>query len=144
VEARNRRIAELLELEGPAGVFNVVYGARPASHREIAIQSRSMMQVLVDLGSYIEVPARDLAEGRVYVSRGNEEVDKQFPALLHVRSSRSPPDDSFVAVKYRDGWFWIDDRDHESKAAFSFLMLLFSLTETGTTQAAPIVTVPAR
>ena len=54
------------------------------------------------------------------------------------------PDDAFVAVKYRDGWFWIDDRDHESKSAFTFLMLLFSLTETGTTQSAPIVTVPAR
>jgi hypothetical protein len=67
-----------------------------------------------------------------------------FPALLHVRSAGHAPDDAFVAVKYREGWFWIDDRDHESKAAFSFLMLLFSLTETGTSQTAPIVTVPAR
>jgi len=37
-----------------------------------------------------------------------------------------------------------DVRDHDSKAAFNFLMLLFSLTETGTTHTAPIVTVPAR
>ena len=71
-------------------------------------------------------------------------IDKLFPALLRVRSSDRPPDDAYVAVKYRDGWFWIDDRDHDSKSAFSFLMLLFSLTETGTTQTAPIVTVPAR
>jgi hypothetical protein len=49
-----------------------------------------------------------------------------------------------VAVRYRDSWFWIDDRDHPSKAAFNFLMLLFSLTETGSTQSAPLVTVPAR
>jgi hypothetical protein len=42
------------------------------------------------------------------------------------------------------GRFWIDEREHESKASFTFPMLLFSLTETGTTQAAPIVTVPAR
>jgi hypothetical protein len=143
-QARNRRIADLLELDGTAGEFNVVYGARPSSHREIAIQSRSMMQVLVDLGSYIDVPARDLAEGRVYVPRRDEEAEKLFPSLLHVRSSGKPPDDAYVAVKYRDGWFWIDDRDYDSKAAFSFLMLLFSLTETGTSQTAPIVTVPAR
>jgi hypothetical protein len=144
VQARSRRIADLLELDGIEGEFNVVYGARPVTHQEIAIQSRSMMQVLVDLGSYIDVPARDLAEGRVYTPRLNEEAEKLFPAMLHVRSSGDPPDDAYVAVKYRDGWFWIDDRDHDSKAAFSFLMMLFSLTETGTPQAAPIVTVPAR
>ena len=122
----------------------MVYGARPASHQEIAIQSRSMMQVLIDLGSYIDVPARDIAEGRVFVAPSNEELDRLFPALLRVHSSASAPKDAHVAVRYRDGWFYIDDRDHESKAAFNFLMLLFSLTETGTTQTAPIVTVPAR
>ena len=142
--ARNRRIAELLELDGVTGEFNVVYGARPASHLEIAIQSRSMMQVLIDMGSYIEVPARDIAEGRVFVTPQNDELDPLFPAPLRVHSSASAPKDAHVAVPYRDGWFYIDDRDHESKAAFNFLMLLFSLTETGTTQAAPIVTVPAR
>jgi hypothetical protein len=100
--------------------------------------------VLIDLGSYIDVPARDIAEGRVFVAPRNEEVERLFPAVLHVHSSESAPKDAHVAVRYRDGWFYIDDRDHQSKAAFNFLMLLFSLTETGTTQAAPIVTVPAR
>jgi hypothetical protein len=143
-EARVRRIADLLELDGINGEFNVVYGARPVSNKEIAIQSRSMMQVLIDLSSYIEVPAGDIAEGRVFVAPRNEEVDRLFPALLRVHSSEAAPKDAHVAVRYRDGWFYIDDRDHESKAAFNFLMLLFSLTETGTTQTAPIVTVPAR
>jgi len=143
-EARNRRIANLLGLDDITGEFNVVYGARPLSHKEIAIQSRSMMQVLIDLGSYIDVPARDITEGRVFVAPRNDELDRLFPALLHVHSSESAPKDAHVAVRYREGWFYIDDRDHESKAAFNFLMLLFSLTETGTTQTAPIVTVPAR
>ena len=112
--------------------FNVVYGESRLGGHEIAIQSRSMMQVLIDFGSYIEVPARDIAEGRVFV-RAAQRRDriKLFPALLRVRSSESPPDDAHVAVNYRDGWFCIDDRDHDSKAAFNFLMLLFSLTETG-------------
>ena len=143
-EIRNRRIADLLELEEVSGDYSVVYGARPRSHAEIAIQSRSMMQVLIDFGSYIDVPARDIAEGRVFAPPLDEQADRLFPALLHVHSSDSPPKDAHVAVQYRDGWFYIDDRDHDSKAVFNFLMMLFSLTETGTTQAAPIVTVPAR
>jgi hypothetical protein len=47
-------------------------------------------------------------------------------------------------VRYRDRWFWIDDRDASSKRVFAFLMLMFSLTETGTAQSAPVLTVPAR
>jgi hypothetical protein len=121
-----------------------VYGPRRFEGQEIAIQTRSMMQVLADFGSYIEVPASDIAEGRVYAPQTNAVSEKLFPALLRVRWSESPPADAHVSVKYRDGWFWIDDRDHDSKTAFTFLMLLFSLTETGTTQTAPIVTVPAR
>jgi len=103
-----------------------------------------MMQVLVDIGSYIEVPAHDRDEGRVYMPERDDEIAQLFPALLRVHWSQKQPDEAHVAVRYRDGWFWIDDRDHTSKAAFNFLMLLFSLTETGSTQAAPIVTVPAR
>jgi hypothetical protein len=74
----------------------------------------------------------------------DEEVERLFPPLLQVHSGDAAPGDAHIAVRYRDGWFWIDDRDHSSKAAFNFLMLLFSLTETGSTQAAPVVTVPAR
>jgi hypothetical protein len=143
-ENRGQRIAQLLELDTGVREFVVVYGVRPQSRSEIAIQSRSMMQVLVDFGSYIDVPARDIAEGRVYSPTRDAESDRLFPSLLRVKSGEKPPPDAHLAVRYRDGWFWIEDRDHESKAAFNFLMMLFSLTETGNTQAPPIVTVPAR
>jgi hypothetical protein len=53
----------------------------------------------------------------------------------------SKPDDEFVAVRYRNHWFWIDDRDLKSKRMFSFLMLLFSFTESEKAYA-PVVTIP--
>ncbi len=37
---------------------------------------------------------------------------------------------------------WIDDKDVMSKGAFSFLMFVFTLTETGGKDGAPIVTIP--
>jgi hypothetical protein len=143
-EARNRRIAVLLGHDGNVRDFGVMYGARPVGENEIAIQTRSMMQVLVDFSSYIEVPEHDLAEGRVYAPKRDAETDRLFPATLRIHSSGSPPGDAHIAVRYREGWFYIDDRDHDSKSAFNALMLLFSLTETGTIAAAPIVTVPVR
>jgi hypothetical protein len=141
---RYRRIGELLGLDRGADEYPLVYGPQPTMPNEIAVQSRSMMQVLVDFGSYVDVPQRDIDEGRVYVAQRDPETQKLFPPLLHVRWSTKLPADAHVAVHYRDAWFWIDDRDHQSKAAFNFLMLLFSLTETGATQSAPVVTVPAR
>jgi hypothetical protein len=79
----------------------------------------------------------------VYALPGeSEETESEFPPLIRVRNATAHPDDAYAAVRYRDRWFWIDDRDYPSKRMFTFLMFLFSLTETGGPQAAPIVTVP--
>jgi hypothetical protein len=69
----------------------------------------------------------------VPLGRGIEGTAKGLVAQLRVAgASRAAklPADAHVGVRYRDTWFWIDDRDHHSKAAFKFQMLLFSLTET--------------
>jgi hypothetical protein len=60
-----------------------------------------------------------------------------------VHSGAEKPADAFVAIRYRDLWFWIDDRDLPSKGMFSFLMFLFTLTESGGGQVSPVLTVPA-
>jgi len=90
------------------------------------------------------MPDSDVSEGRVYATqREDAETEARFPPLIRVRNGTSKPEDVFVAVPYRDRWFWIDDRDTHSKGTFYFLMIMFSFTERGVTgQAAPIVTVP--
>ncbi len=64
-------------------------------------------------------------------------------ALIRIHHANEPPADAFAAVPYRDGWFWIDDRDYQSKKLFSFLMFVMTLTETGGKEGAPIVTISA-
>jgi hypothetical protein len=63
------------------------------------------------------------------------------PLIRILSSSQSPPD-AFAAVPYQQDWYWIDDKDLPSKRMFSFIMFLFTLTETGDRQGAPIITVP--
>jgi len=140
----NRRIAGLLGLNAQSREFTVIYGSSPASDTEIAILSRSMLQVMVDFASYIDVSPEEVAEGRVYAPQRSAEQERMFPPLLVVRYGSAQPQDAFVAVRYRDQWFWIDDRDKRSKSIFNFLMLMFSLTETGEKEAGPVVTVPVR
>ena len=57
-------------------------------------------------------------------------------------SAEDEPDDAFISVRYREKWFYIDDRDYQSKRMFSFLLLLFTLTESGDARKAPILTIP--
>jgi hypothetical protein len=96
------------------------------------------------ISDYVEIPALDIAEGRVSSPQRTAEQQRLFPPLLVVRNGASRPDDSYVAVPYRNQWFWIDDRDRQSKEILNFLMIMFSLTEAGPSQGAPVVTVPAR
>jgi hypothetical protein len=141
--AERDRAKEILGLNPEVQEFKVVYGAIPQNDREIAILSRSMLEILQELAAYIDVPEIHVAEQRAAPNLvDNTEMAGDVPPLLCVQSDSEKPADAFVSVKYRDHWFWIDDRNFTSKKMFSFLMFLFSLTETGTPQQAPVLTIP--
>ncbi len=62
---------------------------------------------------------------------------------MNTSHSKKKPDSAFAAAKYGDNWYWIDDHDFKSKRTFAFLMILFSLTETGGKEWLPLVTIPS-
>jgi hypothetical protein len=142
---RKRRMAELMGLRPTDREFRIVPGTLAGGPGQIPIQTRSMLQVLIDVASYVQVPERDLAEGRVQVPARTAEQEKLFPALLRVHYAAEQPKDgqAHAAIRYRDGWYYIDDRDVTSKGVFSFLMLMFSLTESDVAPA-PVLTIPTR
>lgn len=144
VEPLARRIRELLGLDPTAREFTVVYGTFPEHDAEIAIVTRSILQVMIDLSSQMDVPAADIAEGRVYSPQRTAEQQRLFPPLFAIRTGSESPGDAHAAVSFRGQWFWIDDRDQLSKRILTFLMLMFSLTEGAPAQGAPVVTIPAR
>lgn len=144
IAAPVRKVRDLLSLNGTAREFTVSYGTYPENDTEIAILSRSILQVMIDLSSHIDVPASDLEEGRVFGMQRTPEQERMYPPLITVRTGSAAPGDAHVSVNYRNQWFWIDDRDRQSKQIFNFMMFMFSLTDTGPQQAAPLVTVPAR
>lgn len=134
----------LLGLEIGAEEYRVVYGTASRDGREITMLTRSMLEILLDMSSYIDVPAAHVAEKRASPGFADlAHLTGGLEPLIRVRSGPERPDDAFVAIRYRDNWFWIDDRDLGSKGIFSFLMFLFTLTESGGGQVSPVITVPA-
>jgi hypothetical protein len=134
-------VRQVLGLAKGAKEFSVVFGANAENDQEIALLTRSMLLIMIDFASWIDVPAAEIAEGRVGPTAHEESGALDAP--IRVLSGEESPDDAFAAVEYRGHSFWIDDRDIRSKRALSLLMLFFSLTETGDRQSAPLVTIPA-
>lgn len=144
IRAVLEEIAALLDLKPGIREVKVTYGSVSENDEEICMITRSMMQIMMELAGEVDVPELHSAEGRVAPALQRDlENDQKYSSLLHIKTATEKPDNAFSAVRYRDNWFWIDDRDFQSKRIFSFIMLLFSLTETGGKEGLPIVTIPA-
>jgi len=96
------------------------------------------------LGARVEAPATDVQEGSTFpVPPARLDSGPRDQPLVKIHSGAEPPAHAFAAVRYNNHWFWIDNRDFRSKAAFTFLLLLTSLAQTGVVPQAPVLTVPA-
>ncbi|MGE0154838.1 MAG: hypothetical protein AB7R90_19635 [Reyranellaceae bacterium] len=137
-------VARTLRLTPRKGEFSLVYGAVPRDGGELAVLSRSMIEILAAIAADIQVPERHAAGGLTHAN--SDDVAKNPDDLSRVRilSGASPPADAFAAVKYSDAWFWIANNDLNSKRAFTFLTLFFALAETGAVPAAPVLTIPVQ
>ncbi|QQS14237.1 MAG: hypothetical protein IPK81_08735 [Rhodospirillales bacterium] len=123
--------------------FDVVFGATQRNDRELAVLSRSMTEILVELAGGIEVPPEHVARGRtVPAARLSTAEDRRDRPVVRVLSGASPPAGAYSAVSYRGTWYWVDDHDFASKRVFTFLMMFFSLAETGVSSKAPTLTLP--
>lgn len=124
--------------------YTLAFGDVAASDTEIALLTRSMLEIVSNIASTIQVPDKHVTEQRTYptvVERADE--DTVLDPLIRVHSSATEPDDAFVSVTYRNHWFWVDDRDLSSKRMFTFLLLMFSLAEHGQAPVSPVVTISA-
>ena len=142
MEQEGREVRRMLGLKEEGGEFRVVYGSAPANDEEVALLTRSILEVLSDISGTVEVPADHVAEKRVLPTM-EPDGEGIKGTMIRILCSTAKPSDNFAAVPYRDRWFWIDDRDYRSKRLFSFLMFAMTLTETGGKEGAPIVTINA-
>ena len=145
--AANSRIEQALEvfdqklkLDRTGEDVEVVFGPYFKNTRTIAMQTMSVMDILTESSAYIEVPETHVAEGRTRANRVTMANGASRP-LLRVFSSPDKPKDALVSVRSRDHWFYIDDRDIDSKKAFSFLMIIMQLTSAQQEDKGPAVTI---
>ncbi len=129
---------------GGSDEVTVTFGVLPRGPDELAVLTRSMIEILLEVAAGIEVPPAHVARGRTAASARTPEAENpRDRPFVRIHTSATKPDNAYAAVSYRDTWYWIDDDDLNSKRVFTFLMIFFSLAETGVTPQLPVVTVPA-
>jgi hypothetical protein len=130
-------LTDILGLQPGLQELKLTYGLVPKNDQEITFLTRSMLNIMIELATKVDVPAEHVTEGRTVPN-----LKHYQDQLITIHNSTEKPDNAFTAVKYKDHWFWIDDRDFNSKRTFAFVMILLSLTETSGREGLPVVTIP--
>jgi hypothetical protein len=143
IQDKIAEIRRLLKMPEDEQKFNLVYSPVLGAANELAVGSRSMVQVMAAFASYADVPVADVQEGRAVPSlQSTNSAGRTDP--VKINCSPDKPGDAFAAVHYRNHWFWIDDRDWRSKRALTAVMFLFTMSDSGSDQPLPLITIPAQ
>jgi hypothetical protein len=136
-------IRRLLKLPTDQQRYLLTYSPVRGADNELAVNSRSMLQILSAFASYVEVPEAHQKEHRaVIVSETTPPERPQEVARIH--SGKEKPADAYAAVLYRGYWFWVDDTDWQTKRALTAVMFFFTLMGGGGAENLPLVTIPAQ
>ena len=134
----------LLKLNPSASEFRIVSGFASSNDTQVAVVTRSILALMQTMAAQVEIPPEDLQRSLTFPGFERQQVAAKFSRLVRIHSGKSSPANAFVAVKYHDSWFWIDDNDLDSKRVFSLMMMFFTMIDTEEKEGKPVVTIPAR
>jgi hypothetical protein len=124
----------------------VIVGVRDGNFDGIAVQTRSVAEIILKAAESIDIPREHVEQGLVEASADSSAFTAPLPTL-RIHSSRNAPARANVAVQHRGWWYYVDDADLASKRTFLQIQMLF-LTRlyeaTRGTQATPVLTIPVK
>jgi hypothetical protein len=140
---KTAEIRRLLKLPVEPQKFVLTYSPVRGATNELAVNSRSMLQIMSAFASYLDVPEAHLKDHSAVPAFENAAPDSR-QNQVRIHSGREKPANVFAAVHYHGYWFWIDDGDWQTKRAMTAIMFFFTLAETGDSAKLPLITIPAQ
>lgn len=152
-------LTRLLNLVSGRRTYDLVIAARggpdparfptpPAT--EVRVVPRSTSQALFYLSNGVDVPAAHVCAGLVPPMTTPDGRPCDRPEItrglfaVHTCEGHNPPANAYLAIRYRGYWYYVDDRDRETKATFALMLALsrldFARQQLG---AGPVLTLPA-
>ncbi len=143
IAAKGAELRRLLKLSPEGDKFTLSYSPVRGMENELAVNSRSMLQIMGAFASYLDVPEAHLKDHSA-VPALEDAATGSRPYAVRIHSGREKPAAAFIAIPYREHWFWVDDSDWQTKRALMAVMYFFTLADTGDTGKLPLVTIPAQ
>jgi hypothetical protein len=108
---------------------------------KVSLTPRSTALVYRYLSGGVVVPPSHQAQGVTLPPDSTDPPEGVF--TVHTCKGCRPPPEAFIAVPYRGHWYYIDDRDVESKATLALIMQLGRLDfKRQTIGPTPVLTLP--
>jgi hypothetical protein len=140
---KSAEIRRILKVPADLQKFVLIYSPVRGAENELAVHSRSMLQIMAAFASYLDVPEAHLKDHSAIPSLDNSGPENQR-GKVRIYSGKEKPANAFAAVRYRDHWFWVDNGDWQTKRALTAVMFFFTLVETGGNEQLPLITIPAQ
>lgn len=143
VTAKISEVSRLLRLPPNQAKFTLIYSPMPGLPSELAVNSRSMLQIMSALASYVSVPEAHVQDGSALPAL-NSDAAQLLQQRARIHSGKERPDNAYAAVRYRGYWYWIDEGDWQTKRAMTAVMFFFTLADNGGEDRLPLITIPAQ
>lgn len=143
IAAKTAEIRRLLKLPPDREKFTLTYSPMRGTEGELAVNSRSMLQIMQAFASHLDVPEAHLKDRSAWHSVDDAGPEGR-PQGVRIHSGKVKPAGAFAAVSYRDYWFWVDNGDLQTKRALTVIMFFFTLSDTGSNEKLPLITIPAQ
>ena len=143
ITEKSAEIRRLLKLPADQQRLVLTYSPMRGAENELAVNSRSMLQIMGAFASYMDAPEAHLKDHSV-MPAFESAAPEQRKSAVKIHSGKAKPTDAFASVYYRDHWFWVENGDWQTKRALTAVMFFFTLAETGDNDKLPLITIPAQ
>jgi hypothetical protein len=145
VAEKGAEIRRLLKLAADPQKFTLTYSPMRGGNDELAVNSRSMLQIMQAYASFVEVPPAHLKDSSAWPTVEGASTESKTPQqAVCIHSGKDKPANAFASVRFREHWFWIDNTDLRSKRALIAIIFFFTLSESGSNDKLPLITIPAQ
>jgi hypothetical protein len=144
IAEKGAEIRRLLKLDANLQKFTLVYSPARGAENELAVNSRSMLQIMQAFASHVDVPEAHFKDHSAWGTPQTASTPETGQQTVRIRCGKDKPASAFAVVRYRDYWYWVDNGDMPSKRALTVVMFFFTLTESGSPEKLPLITIPAQ
>ena len=112
------------------------------------LETRSLLQVLFFVSHGIDVPNQHVLDRKVPMTCNPDGTAFDWKQVMdglfrvHCTKSKKRPENAYVAVRYDDHWYYIDQTDRDTKATFALLLEVSRLELQSSEANAPLLTIP--